>query len=86
MARGFKTLITGCQVADAATEESGYNYYGYNSSDKRWVIMREKTDETEYRYAVGSNAKGVAYSTAWTNRATQDYRLPEGWPGLFTRP
>lgn len=86
MPRGYQTILVGCSIADVASGEGGYTYYGYNSSDGRWVILRETTGETEYRYAAGSNTKGVAYSTAWTNRATQDYRLPEGWPGLFTKP
>ena len=43
----------------------GYNYYGYLEENGMWMIQREKTDGTEYRYRSGIT---TPYSTAWTNR------------------
>ena len=53
---------------DYAENESGYNYRGFINRSGQSFIMREKTDETEYRYSAG----GISLS-AWANRGTLTY-------------
>jgi len=68
----FTKITDGASIADIATSEGGYNYYGYVRTNGEWVILRSNTAETEYRYCFGASD----YSTAWTNRASQSYKLP----------
>ena len=69
----YNDLIEGMNVTDIANDEGGYNYYGYvrvkGTNEGEWVIIRENTAQTEYRYAIG----GSGYSTNWTNRASLTY-------------
>jgi|GEM_PF-2325269 len=44
-------------------------YYGFIEKDGAWYITKEDTSAKTYRYCKGASN----YSTAWTNRATQDY-------------
>lgn len=66
-------ILDGCTIMDKAISEGGYNYYGFvrTGTSGEWVIIRENTAQTEYRYAIGSGD----YSTRWTNRATQSYTI-----------
>lgn len=65
-----KIALSNCVISDIAYDEAGevtgetYHYYRYIHPSGRNVIMRENSDETEYRYATGR----------WTNRQTLDYR------------
>lgn len=54
-------------VDDASTVK----YYGFADADGAWYILKEDTSVVPktYRYARGASA----YSTAWTNRASQTY-------------
>lgn len=63
------SILEGKDVKDIAESEGGYNYYGFSNKKGEWVIMREKTDGTEYRYAIA----GTGYTTAWTGRASLSY-------------
>jgi len=68
-------------ICDVALAEGGYNFYGYLSSgaDSRFIILRETTGETEYRYAFG---KAADYAAAWAARATTtEFRLPSALGG-----
>ena len=65
----FTKIIDNKVIVDIAKDESGYNYYGYIANDGSWVIMRENTAQTQYRYVAGSSN----YTTNWTNRATLTY-------------
>lgn len=71
------SILEGKDVKDIAESESHdvdagtFNYYGFSNKKGEWVIMREKTDGTEYRFALG----GTNYSTAWTSRSSQSYGL-----------
>lgn len=65
----FAQLTENKWVVDIANGEGGYNYYGYIGKDGSWVIMRENTSQTEYRFKVG----GSEYVTNWTNRASLTY-------------
>jgi hypothetical protein len=53
-------------LVDIATGVSGYNYYAYVGvgSDSQYIIMRENTAETEYRYAYG---KGSDLESDWNS-------------------
>ena len=65
-----KISIKNCAISDIRTDEVGeetgetYNYYRYLHPSGRNIIMREKTDGTEYRYASGS----------FTNRTNLEYK------------
>jgi len=65
-------ITDGMKIVDTAEAVGGYNYYGYLRHNGEYVIMRENTAETEYRYNIG----GYDYSTNWTNKATISYGLP----------
>jgi len=45
------------------------SYYGYVTSGGDWYILEEDSTNDVYRYAKGDSG----YSTAWTNRASQNY-------------
>lgn len=66
-------------ICDVATV-GDYNYYGYVSAgeDSRYVIVREKTDESEYRYTFGS---GSNYAVDFANKANLCYVLPNTLKG-----
>lgn len=58
-------------VADEE-ETATYAYTGFEGADGGWYIMRETLASGSYRYSAGTSA----YSTAWTNRASQTYGYP----------
>jgi hypothetical protein len=68
--------FTEFDIADIREEESGYNYYGFTKAGGCWKILREKTDGTEFRIAVG----GEDYEANFVSRATLDYKLPNHLP------
>lgn len=65
----YESITKDMHIVDIAESVGSYNYYGYVDKIGKWAILREKTDGTEYRWAIG----GSDYSTAWTNKATQGY-------------
>jgi len=46
-----------------------YKYFGFQKSDGGWYIMRKTIATNIFQYVAGASA----YSTAWTNRASQTY-------------
>lgn len=68
----FNSITEGATVVDIANGVGSYNYYGFIRKNGEWIIMREKTDQTEYRFAFGASD----YSTNWTNKASLTYGLP----------
>lgn len=69
----WETLIIG-KPTDAYgisnTEDAGtYKYFGFEDKDGGWYIMRKTVATNIYLYVKGASA----YSTAWTNRASQTY-------------
>ena len=68
----YSKIVEGASVVDIANEEDGFNYYGFIRVNGEWIIMRESTAQTQYRFKLGSSN----YSTAWTNRASHTYGLP----------
>ena len=59
-------------------DESGatYHYYGYLNGDGKIIIMRAKTDDTEYRYYLSAEREdgSVNYPQIWAARAAKTYR------------
>jgi len=49
----LETNLSGLDITEVRENESGYNYYGFTRGDGSWKILRETTDGTEYRFAVG---------------------------------
>ena len=77
MARGFKGVdFIDYVIQNIAEGESGeetgetYNYYLYVNLRGQALIMREKSDSTEFKYA---NGGFVGSSLQWTNRTTLSY-------------
>ena len=70
----YTTMLDGCTIMNQALAENDYNYYGFvrTGTSGTWVIMREKTDQTEFRYAYGSSD----YETNWANRENLSYNIP----------
>lgn len=60
--------LNGFPVHKVAKNESGYNYYGMINRAGIGIILREKTDETEYLFANAGNE--LAH---WGNRANLSY-------------
>lgn len=72
MAGTLNRITEGMMIADTSLAEGGYNYYGYVRKDGAWVIIRENTGETEYRYRIGSEN----YSTGWSGRTGLNFTIP----------
>jgi hypothetical protein len=68
--------LSGFDCADIRENEAGFNYYGFCKSDGSWKILREKTDGTEYRFAVGNKD----YETNFVARSGLNYKLPNHLP------
>lgn len=75
------SLLTEGSVTNVYTKETGsysiadieatstYKYFGFQKSDGYWYIMRKTLATKKFEYVAGTSA----YSTAWTNRASQTY-------------
>lgn len=71
----FIDMLEGFNICDIVMASGGYNYYGYSDRNRKaWLIMRENTAQTEYRYALGG--VDVGYDAAWAARASQSYTMP----------
>jgi len=46
-----------------------YKYFGFQAASASWYIMRKTIATKKFEYVAGASA----YSTAWTNRASQTY-------------
>lgn len=74
----FEKYLDGYDIAEVREAEAGYNYYGFTRPDESWRILREKTDGTEYRFAVGRED----FETNFTNRANLAYKKTNQLPRL----
>lgn len=74
----LENYLSGYDIAEQRESEAGYNYYGYTRPDGSWRILRVKTDETEYRFAIGR----TDFETNFTNRATLSYKTTNQLPRL----
>jgi len=78
LVNGITTNLTVHAVDEVGT--GGYNYYGYLGDGGTIVIMRVKTDETEYRYFLSTETNADDTVTArtfeseWAARITKTYR------------
>ena len=71
---GITTGMTIHAQDEAGT--GGYNYYGYLSGDGKIIIMRVKTDDTEYRYYLSTeNVEGTTrtFESEWAARTSKTY-------------
>lgn len=68
----MKDITNGKKIVDSVSGQAGYNYYGYLGTNGEWVIMRENTAQTEYRYKLGASD----YQSNWSNRGSLTYGLP----------
>ena len=77
----YFSILDGCSLTNV--DDSGDpEYYGYTRPGGSWVIMRYNTSSTKYDFFLGSdiptnafsNSNLSTYDTAWTNRATREYR------------
>lgn len=66
----YFTVLDGCSINDVANAESGYNYYLFLRPGGSGVIMREKENETEYRFSLF----GEFTESIWTNHASLNYK------------
>lgn len=62
------------QAHTEAGEETGetYSYYGYIHRSGKIIIMRAKTDESEYKYADGGFND---FDSVWAIRQTLTYKF-----------
>jgi hypothetical protein len=74
----LENYLSGYDIAEIRENEAGYNYMGFTRSDKSWRILREKTDGTEYRLAVGR----ADFETAFTGRVGLNYKKSNQLPRL----
>ena len=64
-------MISRCAYNEVGEDSAEtYNYYLYVHALGQVIVMREKTDQTEYLYADGGNDR----ETTWSNRAILDYK------------
>lgn len=59
-----------------AQDESGatYYYYGYLDGGGKIIIMRAKSDDTEYRYFLSTENDTRTFESEWAARTTKTYR------------
>jgi hypothetical protein len=74
----FENYLDGYDIAEVREDEAGYNYYGFTRPDGSWRVLREKTDGTEYRFAVGKSD----FETNFGNRASLSYKKTNQLPRL----
>lgn len=72
----LENQLTGYDITEIRENETGYNYYGFTRADGSWKILREKTDGTEYRYAIGKED----FSTNFGNRGSLTYKMSNNLP------
>lgn len=74
----LEDYLSGYDIAEIRESEAGYNYFGFTRPDGSWRILREKTDGTEYRLAIGRED----FETNFTARASLVYKKSNSLPRL----
>lgn len=74
----LENYLSGYDIAEIRESEAGYNYYGFTRPDGSWRVLREKTDGTEYRLAIGSSD----FEGNFVARAGLNYRKSNQLPRL----
>lgn len=62
-----KNPMDGYQVAEI--DDSDVSYYGFTNKDGNWIIMREDTEASSFRYVKGAEA----FPDNWSNRVKLNY-------------
>ena len=70
----MEQITFGCSVTNVTTS-GNYNYYLYSRVDNYALILREKTDNTEYKFYVISPSEDI--DTIWAAATTQTYLRPD---------
>jgi len=68
------TIIFGCSATNKTTS-GNYNYYLMSRIDGYAVILREKTDSTEWLFRVILSDEVIA--TVWASATTETYLRPD---------
>lgn len=74
----FENYLDGYDIAEIRENEAGYNYYGFTRPDGSFRVLREKTDGTEYRFAIGRSD----FVTAFASRAILAYKRTDQLPRI----
>lgn len=75
----YTDILAGGNIVEIRENEAGFNYYGYVRSDGSWVIMRETIATQTFLYAVGGPTKDDDFDTAFTARASKNYKKPSAY-------
>ena len=69
-------IITNLTIHNQDESDATYYYYGYLGNGGKIVIMRAKSDGTEYRYYLSAEREdsSVIYEAEWAARAAKTYR------------
>ena len=83
----YAKITDGANVVDIAKGELGFNYYLFTRPGGSGIIMREKTDETEYRFYLfaGKNTQAESATNTqaqWDDRANKGYLRPSDLKSL----
>ena len=70
----MNTIIFGCSVTNKLTD-GDYDYYLYSRIDGYAVIMKAKTDGTEYLFRVILQSEVI--DTVWASATTNTYLRPD---------
>ena len=70
----MNTIISGCSVTNKLSSGS-YNYFLYSRIDNYAVILRQKTDDTEYLFRVILQDEDV--DTVFASATTETYQRPD---------
>lgn len=68
------SIIFGCSVTNKTTSGS-YDYYLYSRVDNYAVILKAKTDGTEYLFRVILQSEDIA--TVWAGATGETYKRPD---------
>lgn len=68
----IKLIIRGYNLSRVDLNNNGYNYYGFLNLFNIWVIVKEKSDYSEYGYKMGNPGK-KSFTNAWNARASMSY-------------
>jgi len=69
----YTSLLDGMEIVKISENESGYDYYGFSRWGRNeWLIMRKKTDNTEFLFAIGKGS----FENAWDVRSEKNYKKP----------
>jgi len=70
----MEQILFGCSATNK-TSSGNYNYYLYSRVDGYAVILREKTDNTEWLFRVILSDENIA--TVWASATTETYLRPD---------